>query len=328
MRSHDKRERIRADPAHRHHGGSGDLRGHPGHDAGQPAARHVQGTGEQDRRCTTPRPRLNSAVTAVESNNSLADHGVHAEPVAPERRTTHHRGGAERHLQRVRQPEPGQHGHQLGFQRRRHGVGPGHDHLQRPHDHGARAGALVDEGRRSCPSRRPTPTRTSSSRARATSTPSRTTARPTRRGRRMRRPSCAATTSRGNSTTNLAAPADSTHTVSVGLQLNGTLTDSGPQLLPQPGGVGLLSDYFDQAHQAALMTEAQVGETNAASSGGTSVAPSKFTTSNITAIDRLHVHLRDQDVHLHQHAGGTAALSRSAPAGEPSPPAPSSTSRT
>jgi hypothetical protein len=87
-----------------------------------------------------------------------------------------------------------------------------------------------------------------------------------------------------NNSTTLASPADSTHTQSIGLQLDGSLSGTSKSFSPMYGGVGLLSDYFDQAHQAALMAEAQVGMTNAASSGGTSVAPSKFTTSNITTI--------------------------------------------
>ncbi len=57
----------------------------------------------------------------------------------------------------------------------------------------------------------------------------------------------------GNSSTTLASPADSTHTQSLGLQVNGTVTTPGHNFNPVKGGVGMLSDYFDQAHQAALM---------------------------------------------------------------------------
>ncbi len=38
-----------------------------------------------------------------------------------------------------------------------------------------------------------------------------------------------------NSSTTLASPADSTHTQSLGLQVNGTVIDSGPQLQPREG---------------------------------------------------------------------------------------------
>ncbi len=59
----------------------------------------------------------------------------------------------------------------------------------------------------------------------------------------------------GNSSTNLAYPG---HTVqSLGLQVNGKVSGT-PTLSWTKGGVGMLSDYFDQAHQAALMTEAQL----------------------------------------------------------------------
>ena len=61
------------------------------------------------------------------------------------------------------------------------------------------------------------------------------------------------------SSADLASPADSTHTQSLGLQVNGTVTTPGHNFSPVIGGVGLLSDYFDQAHQAALTDEAQSG---------------------------------------------------------------------
>ncbi len=74
-----------------------------------------------------------------------------------------------------------------------------------------------------------------------------------------------------NSSSNLAYPG---HTVqSLGLQVNGTVPSS-PALTWTKGGVGMLSDYFDQAHQAALMTEAQSAMNNMSTlfdSAGTSV---------------------------------------------------------
>jgi Tfp pilus assembly protein PilX len=63
----------------------------------------------------------------------------------------------------------------------------------------------------------------------------------------------------GNSSTNLASPADGTHTQSLGLEANGTISTPGHSFNLTPGTVGLLSDYFDQAHQAALTAEAQSG---------------------------------------------------------------------
>jgi len=63
----------------------------------------------------------------------------------------------------------------------------------------------------------------------------------------------------GTSSTTLASPADGTQTQSLGLQVNGTVTTPGHNFSPAIGGVGLLSDYFDQAHQAALTAEAQSG---------------------------------------------------------------------
>ena len=75
----------------------------------------------------------------------------------------------------------------------------------------------------------------------------------------------------GTSSSNLAYPG---HTVqSLGLQVNGTVSGTSG-LTYTTGGVGLLSDYFDQAHQASLTTEAQVAITNKATlfdSAGTSV---------------------------------------------------------
>src|SRR5664280_3339247 len=74
-----------------------------------------------------------------------------------------------------------------------------------------------------------------------------------------------------NSNTDFAYPG---HTVqSLGLQVNGTVPSS-PALSWTKGGVGLLSDYFDEAHQAALMTEAQAaitGKSTLFNAAGTSV---------------------------------------------------------
>ena len=69
----------------------------------------------------------------------------------------------------------------------------------------------------------------------------------------------------GNSSANLAAP--NTSVQSVGIQLNGTL--SGLSFSPAnvtTGGVGLLSDYFNQASQADLGNEAQSGSPTQANS--------------------------------------------------------------
>ncbi len=61
---------------------------------------------------------------------------------------------------------------------------------------------------------------------------------------------------KNNSASKLAYPG---HTVqSLGLQINNVASSTGLSGLGYTsGGVGMLSDYFDQAHQAALMTEAQ-----------------------------------------------------------------------
>lgn len=77
---------------------------------------------------------------------------------------------------------------------------------------------------------------------------------------------------RDNGSTNLAYPGHSVQ--SLGLQVNGTVPSS-PALSWTKGGVGLLSDYFDEAHQAALMTEAQAaitGKSTLFNSAGTSVS--------------------------------------------------------
>ena len=47
--------------------------------------------------------------------------------------------------------------------------------------------------------------------------------------------------------------------------MNGSVTTTGHTFTKTSGGVGMLSDYFDQAHQAALMTEAQTCQNNISS---------------------------------------------------------------
>lgn len=60
-----------------------------------------------------------------------------------------------------------------------------------------------------------------------------------------------------SSTSDLAAPGSTVQ--SLGLQVNGRVSTPGHNFHPVPGGVGYLSDYFDQAHQFALTSEAQTG---------------------------------------------------------------------
>ena len=77
-----------------------------------------------------------------------------------------------------------------------------------------------------------------------------------------------------NSASKLAYPG---HTVqSLGLQINDVGSSTGLSgLTYTSGGVGMLSDYFDQAHQAALMAEAQAAISNKATlfaSTGTNAA--------------------------------------------------------
>jgi Tfp pilus assembly protein PilX len=76
----------------------------------------------------------------------------------------------------------------------------------------------------------------------------------------------------GTSATTLAYPGHSVQ--SLGLQINNGAPSGVPgSITYTPGGVGLLSDYFDQAHQAALMTEAQAaitGKSTLFDSAGTS----------------------------------------------------------
>jgi hypothetical protein len=78
----------------------------------------------------------------------------------------------------------------------------------------------------------------------------------------------------GTSATTLAYPGHSVQ--SLGLQINKGAPSGVPGTVTYTsGGVGLLSDYFDQAHQAALMTEAQAaitGKSTLFNSAGTSVS--------------------------------------------------------
>ncbi|MGZ4198691.1 MAG: hypothetical protein ACXVP1_00735 [Thermoleophilia bacterium] len=80
-----------------------------------------------------------------------------------------------------------------------------------------------------------------------------------------------------NGSTDLASPADGTHTQSLGLQVNGTVTTPGHNFSPTVGGVGYLSDYFDGAHQAALSAEAQTCQHNVATEFN--LAPTTICTS-------------------------------------------------
>jgi len=85
----------------------------------------------------------------------------------------------------------------------------------------------------------------------------------------------------GNMSTNLAPPTGTKQ--SLGINVNGSvslpgITENGVTI----GGVGLLSDYFDQARQYALTTESQIGIPTKANAAGTAVAATKFTPANLT----------------------------------------------
>ena len=67
-----------------------------------------------------------------------------------------------------------------------------------------------------------------------------------------------------NSSATIASPADSTHTQSLGIEAK-AVSGLKSGLTYTTGTVGMLSDYFDQAHQAALMTEAQTCQNNVSS---------------------------------------------------------------
>jgi len=89
-----------------------------------------------------------------------------------------------------------------------------------------------------------------------------------------------------NSSTDFAAPADSTHTQSIGLQVNGSVTTPSHNFSPISGGVGLLSDYFDQAHQASLTAEAQTCLNNVSTlfnASGTAISSTLWNTLKSTS---------------------------------------------
>ena len=79
-----------------------------------------------------------------------------------------------------------------------------------------------------------------------------------------------------NGSANLAAPGSSVQ--SVNFKVNGTVSRTFNDTIT--GGVGLLSDYFDQAAQADLVDEAQAGEAHAPAPA----APAGWTSSGFTAI--------------------------------------------
>ena len=79
-----------------------------------------------------------------------------------------------------------------------------------------------------------------------------------------------------NGSANLAAPGSSVQ--SVNFKVNGTVSRSFNDTII--GGVGLLSDYFDQAAQADLGDESQAGESHVAAP----TAPSSWTSTGFTAI--------------------------------------------
>ncbi len=90
---------------------------------------------------------------------------------------------------------------------------------------------------------------------------------------------------KGNGSTNLAAPGSSVQ--SIGVQANGTVSGlaTGSTGVTK-GGVPALSDYFNQADQAALMFEAQTGGPTAANATNTAapVSPTLFTPASILTI--------------------------------------------
>ena len=115
---------------------------------------------------------------------------------------------------------------------------------------------------------------------------------------------------RGNSSTNLAAPGASVQSLGIyvkgegsdvgtqgtvslsgivenGVKIGGELLDAGPPAVYRPY-VPLLSDYFNQAAQAALIDEAQVGRgptgQGFANASGTPVASTLFTPTSIMSV--------------------------------------------
>ena len=85
----------------------------------------------------------------------------------------------------------------------------------------------------------------------------------------------------GTSSTTLASPLDGTHTQSLGLQINGTANTPSHNFSPATGGVGLLSDYFDGAHQAALTSEARSGSPTQAINTPTATTMSSSTRTTL-----------------------------------------------
>jgi hypothetical protein len=90
-----------------------------------------------------------------------------------------------------------------------------------------------------------------------------------------------------NSSANLAAPTSSVQ--SVNIQVNGAVSPTGRFSGTLIGGVGLLSDYFDQAAQADLGDEAQAGEVAAAAP----TAPSSWASSGTTMTSAVRNTLQD-----------------------------------
>ena len=83
-----------------------------------------------------------------------------------------------------------------------------------------------------------------------------------------------------NSVANLAAPTSTVQ--SVNIQANGSVSPTGKFNGTISGGIGLLSDYFDQAAQADLCDEAQVGETHAAAPTAPTAPPAPTPTPSTT----------------------------------------------
>jgi formylmethanofuran dehydrogenase subunit C len=97
----------------------------------------------------------------------------------------------------------------------------------------------------------------------------------------------------GTGSTTLKPPTGSAQ--SLGIWINGKISGFTPTTAPRVGGVGLLSDYFDQARQYALTVEAQSGMGTAGLAmhndtaaplaplaPSTTVASTKFTPANLT----------------------------------------------
>ncbi len=100
---------------------------------------------------------------------------------------------------------------------------------------------------------------------------------------------------KANSTANLAVPSSTVQ--SVNIDVNGSVTPTGKFAGTLIGGIGLLSDYFDQAAQADLGDEAQVGESHAAAPAAPTAptaptqpsTPSPTPTTTLTATDITNI---------------------------------------